>query len=540
MDAWLDEASHPDHKLTVLPQQAQVRRARTTENRVARVPASIQDWFDAAGDDPGMDERLRRWLDRLVPDIAPATPADDPPMARQRASEERLAEQPLLVQEWFDAVAESPRQDAALRGFVDGLAPSQSRPPQALSHPASTTQAARRWQTWAWVAGTALAAGGLLALTLHGFMPRGTADSQAPSETTQLARAQSQRSPALSTYKPAAMGAHPDQKDADRPGTGRPDKATGRLDTEPASDPATLAQGAESGADIGSFAPQQPAHSAPAALTVLAKASPGTADQTAAKQAPADETLDLETQPSPPPVVVALRSSGELDATHSPWQGAVVSGLDLRLDAGFGELSGTHSSPLLTLSNDAELSVDLDRVHTDGDFANFTIQTVSATIRVVGTQYTVSTQGGRTRIRTTKGVVQVECTDGHRKLVSAGQQATCSPTPDPRLLLHMQALDRPPVPGQPGLTPIEQYAHLQRLRNTTSPQAFIATADIILARALADEGLRSVVSSVRLDAMCALGWDGPARQSAQAWLDAGGQIDQTHVEAIAAGGCIDR
>ncbi|RME29084.1 MAG: hypothetical protein D6798_00985, partial [Deltaproteobacteria bacterium] len=55
-------------------------------------------------------------------------------LARERASDARLQEEPRAIQEWLDALAECPGQDARLRRHVEELAaeaptPGEASPP---------------------------------------------------------------------------------------------------------------------------------------------------------------------------------------------------------------------------------------------------------------------------------------------------------------------------------------------------------------------------------------------------------------------------
>lgn len=554
----------PRDNLTILPLPEDVRRERDREERLAEQPRAVQEWFDATAEDRAMDARLRAFAANLLPaladevepvelEAAQATLDELEPGGdgagqvewREVASARRLARQPLVLQEWFDSAAEGGGQDARLRTFAAELLArelearaedevAQIRPvvplrsatagvPTAAS--AGAASVARRW-TRVGVAALALAAAGLLVVRALAPSPAvtGSGGPQAPLH-------------AVAVDDGAAGLA--------LAGPGQPVQAV------PSIDPTELEALAVASGEVPIFAEEAWPSPTPAPRVDRRTAGPGA---TVPGQAPSpvvsgplaqlDPTQAPPTSPAPTAALVAaaptsppLLSSGEIEADTSPWRGEVVDGVDLRVDKGFGVLSGTQAAPVLALSDDATVRVDVDRAAVDPAFATFTIRTVSATVRVVGTKYTVTTLGSRTEVATRRGTVQVECADGRRKLVSEGQTASCEPQPDPRLLVHMQALDRPPMLGQAALTGAEQYAHLQRQRQASTPSAFVATADVMLGRALASADLRQALEAVRVDAMCDLGWEGPARRAARAWVEGGGQVERERIERIAEEGC---
>lgn len=551
-------SSPPHDHLTILPVPDEVRRERDRETRVSEQPRAVQEWFDATAEDRAMDARLRAFAAALLPgsanDPLDATGDDeDETLAtlddlevpaeggereegREAASARRLARQPVVLQEWFDAATEGGEQDARLRAFAADLLVRQARGDDASAAPAETgevvtfTPATRQpsgrtpWTRWG-AAVLALAAAGLLVVRGLPADGPGAASDDERAVVGQVARdagasatgAGTDVDPAVDPVELDGLLAPPDQAptfaEAAWPAVSSPSRDLG----VPTPD----------GARAGASTPRAPSSpiATPGALAVATSPTP-------ALPSPSLAVVTAVTPSSPP-----LLSSGEIEADTSPWRGEVVDGLDLRADRGFGVLSGTQAAPVLALSNDATVRVDVDRAAVDPAFATFTIRTVSATVRVVGTKYSVTTVGSRTEVATRRGTVQVECADGRRKLVSEGQSATCEPQPDPRLLVHMQALDRPPQLGQPALTSGEQYAHLQRQRQASTPSAFVATADVMLSRALASEDLRQALEAVRVDAMCDLGWEGPAKRAARAWVEGGGQVERERIERIAEEGC---
>ncbi|MCK6503596.1 hypothetical protein L6R53_09390 [Myxococcota bacterium] len=545
----------PRDHLTILPLPDEVRRERDREERVAEQPRAVQEWFDATADDRAMDARLRAFAAALVPglDAAPALPDPDASLAtlddldpiseggerteaREDAAARRLARQPVVLQEWYDAAAEGGAQDARLRSFAAELLAREVDAPELRGEdttgsvvPLARARDGRpadphRWTRWG-AAALALAAAGLLVLRVLSPGQATTAEDaarasigSAPDATGSAdVRGDGLSSPEVPPLSPGELEA------LALAGESAPTFAEAAWPS-PAPTPRAERLPARPGATVPGAAPSPVVGTAPLADGSGSAAIPST---------PAPTALVVASAPSSPP----LLSSGEIEADTSPWRGEVVDGLDLRVDQGFGVLSGTQAAPVLALSNDATVRVDVDRTAVEPDFATFTIRTVSATVRVVGTKYAVSTVGSRTEVSTRRGTVQVECADGRRKLVSEGQSASCEPQADPRLLVHMQALDRPPMLGQAVLTATEQYAHLQRQRQASTPSAFVATADVMLGRALASADLRQALEAVRVDAMCDLGWEGPARRAARAWVEGGGQVERERVERIADQGC---
>lgn len=482
--------SNDDRKLTLVPVPGDLARERASADELAEAPRAVQEWYDATAEDAAMDARLRHFLDALAPDEDEDAADDDAAdAALDDASDERV-DAPAEIGAWLAATARDPVSDPRLAVFVDQLAPAPARPAGWWSRPGTRA-----------VAGL-LAAAGLLLGVRFATQARPQALPAAPALT------EAQPRPAAPTPlgPPAPRSALEEQ-------------------VEEVASPVVVAEVAPAPPASPVAAPRTPAPRTPGAQGV-----PETPQATT--DAPASPTPQLAAAPP------ALRTAGDLLAFEQPWSGQVVPGVDLRLERGFGQLSGTQASPLLTIADDTSIRVDVDRSLVDADFDTFTVRTLSATVRVVGTRYEVSSSKGRTTVRTRQGLVRVECADGRAILVAAGQSTTCSPEPDTRVLAHMDAMDRV-YSGGPGprLDTREQYRVLRGLLHGADPSAYLATTEIVLGRAVADAGYRQALEAGRIDAMCALGWEEPAREAARRWMQAEPLVVLDGPSQVAAMGC---
>ncbi len=502
----------PPSNLVVLPVAEGMQRERVSEERLLDQPDPLQGWFEASGQDAAADDRLRRFVDGLLGDMPvevgasvpdepiptdePSTLDDEGPSTlqiRQARQQRRLAVQPLVLAHWFDAAADGGAADRRLRAFAA----------QQLRSPATPRPShVRPWM------GLAIAACALLAIGVAGWMGR------TPGEPSQ---------PALSLDAGSLAATPTLQPLAEAP-------------LPPAPLPAPVQADPQQQASLPT--PQAPAPLPPSApevdrLELAVDEAPQVAIIVEVPAPPVAVELSPVAAPTSPP----LSTAGEIDASAVAWRGTVVPGLDLRVDQGFAILGGTEAEPVLNLASDSAVRVDLDRSAVDQGFNTFTIQTSSGTVRVLGTRYTVQTPSGRTEVSTRRGLVQLECQDGRRKLVAAGQSESCEAQADARLLVHMQALDRPDLPDEVRLSEAEQYNYLQEKLLQSSPEAFVATADLMLSRALSSAGLRRVIEAVRVDALCAMGWNGPARRAATNWLESEGTVGRERLSTIAEAGC---
>lgn len=510
--------SDPPSNLVVLPMAEDLQRERVSDERIHQQPHTLQSWFEASGQDPAADDRLGSFIDGLLGEPSAETVAEGAPLQvepvtlddegpstleiRQARQQRRLAAQPLVLMHWFEAAVEGGAADRRLRAFAA----------QQLQTPVETRSSQlRSSQLRPWI-GLAVAACALLAIGVAGWMGRSPVDAEQPTEPPEVSELASVEARDPLVEEPTAPSAQPGQ-------------------VQPIEQQAALPQLA------GMPAPALPAPALPAPSF-----GPVQVGAVEAPKIAIIEAVPLSIVADVAPTVLAqtspsLSTAGEIDASTVPWRGMVVPGLDLKVDQGFGILAGTEAEPLLSLATDSAVRVDLDRSAVAQGFSTFTIQTPSGTVRVLGTRYTVRTPSGRTEVATRRGLVQVECQDGRRKLVAAGQSESCEALADAGLRSHMQALDRPSLPNEVRLTELEQYNHLQRQLANSKPEAFVATADLMLSGALSDNGLRRVIEAVRVDALCALGWNGPARRAATIWLESEGTVGRDRLSSIASGGC---
>lgn len=517
--------------LVVLPVSDELRRERFSAVHLDEQPAEVQGWFEANGHDPESDARLNRFIEGLLADPVAQTPAaadapaaadepaatDSSPLTlddegpstlelRLQRQERRLAAQPVVLARWFEACADGAEADRRLQAFAAR---------QLDIGPAMPTAKAAN-NVWRY-SPLAIAASALLAVGVAAWWGHSPSDTPVtPQGNAQLAVA----SP--SAGAPTWVG--PAAAQAGDAVAGAPERS-----------------GSASESDLSHAAPP----SAPRAPVSVTAGDPVPAS-VVVELAPAVAVVEMESMlPSAPvlslveqaPTSPALRAAGEIDAESTSWVGTIVPGLELRVVNGYAQLSGTEANPRLRLASDSSVRVDLDRSAVGQGFSTFTIETASGTVSVIGTRYTVQTPGGRTEVATRRGLVQLSCQDGRKKLIAAGQEGSCEAIGDSRLLSHMQALDRPMLPDQVRLTEQEQYHHLRAQLAETSPEAFVATADLVLSRALSDDGLRRVIDAVRIEALCALGWQGPARRAAVAWLQGDGDVGRERVDQIANGEC---
>ncbi len=525
-------------KLHVLPLPGELSRERASEERLDGAPRAIQDWFDAQADAPGQDSRLRSYAGAL----APGEPSEEGPAD---------AIDPA-VGAWLAATALAPDQDARLWAFVDQLVPAdgarvgEGAPPSSLApapaDPLVSANGLPRWVRPAVAAALLLAAASFGTSLMTSDQPGGSPGSvPAQSASTQ---AVAQAAPASVAH---GSGSLPSSA---APAGGDPEPSAPSATVDHAIAAVAVDSVAVDSVAVDSVAadsaqpPGQPQPSIAQPLVAAPAASPPEA--TPALDAPAPDTVVIvqaEAEPEQPPTILAdagsppLRRTGDIAAHTGAWREEVVPGLDLRLDEGFAHLQGTEASPELLLADDASIRVDIDRSAVRDDFQQFTVRTRSGTVTVLGTRYLVQTTAGRTHVETRRGLVKVSCADGRDKLVAAGQAADCDPVPDTRILTHMQAMDRAPDEGPPLLSTADRYDVLVRLLSGSTPESFIATADVMLDRAIADDDYRKAIELSRIDAMCALAWDEPARDAARAWLRDPAPVALEHVRAIVDTGC---
>ena len=124
-----------------------------------------------------------------------------------------------------------------------------------------------------------------------------------------------------------------------------------------------------------------------------------------------------------------------------PVQGEVAGGSTQPLPglqlaaAGVGELGGTESEPRVEWTS-GRLDVAVD----PGAGLELSVVTTEATVRVVGTVFSVERNGLGTHVAVEQGRVAVDCADGGRHDLRLGQEAMCIPVTASGLLARARAL----------------------------------------------------------------------------------------------------
>lgn len=114
---------------------------------------------------------------------------------------------------------------------------------------------------------------------------------------------------------------------------------------------------------------------------------------------------------------------------------APLPGVHLAYHGGYGELGGTTRSPSIQwIAGKLEVEVEPDRgirlaVHTD-----------EATVRVIGTRFTVLREDAQTLVGVERGKVEVTCSDGEQVQLTAGQQHRCASESPSKLALRAKRL----------------------------------------------------------------------------------------------------
>lgn len=484
-----DRNPPPEDNLVLLPTAAALLREREAEARLGEQPASVQGWFEATQDDEALDARLRSFLDTLLPDEdeARSDEEDERPSTlevRRQRQAHRLAAQPRALRAWHDAATDGGARDLRLSARADRLCQAPS--------------AAPRWGMRLLAASVALGVGIGLAARLAQEPERAVEEAALRSLPPEvLDEGPAVISPGVGE-EPPGLAVRPEPTESDR---------------------------------VPRAAPPPSLRRSPPEVAPALQAPPGEALAAVESRVEADGGGAPVVRPGSPLL------QGELDAGSGTARLQPLAGLDLRLDKGTLRLAGTASEPLIVLGPDSSVRVDLDRARTEPDFARLRVRGYAGQVQVLGTRFTVATPSGGLEVATRKGLVRVDCASGESELVPASTSRRCEPQADARLLVHMQALDRPAVPGQVRLSPEEQYQHLRGQLKASGGEAFLPTADVMLSRALSDPGLRRAIEAVRVEALCELGWDAQARRAAQAWLAEGQGPGAELLQRVARGDC---
>ena len=106
---------------------------------------------------------------------------------------------------------------------------------------------------------------------------------------------------------------------------------------------------------------------------------------------------------------------------HSDSGLAPFPGVHLAYHGGYGELGGTTRSPEIQwVSGQLEVEVEPNRG------IQLAVHTEEATVRVIGTRFTVEREDAQTVVGVERGKVEVTCSDGEQVYLTAGEQQSCT------------------------------------------------------------------------------------------------------------------
>ncbi len=178
----------------------------------------------------------------------------------------------------------------------------------------------------------------------------------------------------------------------------------------------------------------------------------------------------LEPQPEPLATTLAEQPA---PADLDPFPG-----VHLAYNGGYGELGGTTRSPEIQwISGELEVAVEPDRgIH-------LAVHTEEATVRVIGTRFTVDRQDAETLVTVQRGKVEVTCSDGERVQLGAEQQHRCLSQSPSKLALRAVRME------QRGAQPSEVLAVVQRgLEHAREGDAAWSHLSVLRMKALAGLG----------------------------------------------------
>jgi hypothetical protein len=162
--------------------------------------------------------------------------------------------------------------------------------------------------------------------------------------------------------------------------------------------------------------------------------------------------------------------------------------------SGEGRLEGTEQAPVVSWE-----AGTLEVAVTPRKGVDLTIATPEATVRVVGTMFTVERSHYATRVAVREGTVRLTCADGTTRPVTAGETQTCLPREPMYLLLRLTEL----------------------YQAQTSAEERLATAELALRHTLPDDSLRAEILAHHTRAAADLGELDRALASAEAYLALG-------------------
>jgi ferric-dicitrate binding protein FerR (iron transport regulator) len=120
-----------------------------------------------------------------------------------------------------------------------------------------------------------------------------------------------------------------------------------------------------------------------------------------------------------------------LEEQSTPADLAPFPGVHLAYNSGYGELGGTTRSPEIQwISGQLEVEVEPHRG------IQLAVVTEEATVRVIGTRFTVDRSDAHTVVGVARGKVEVTCSDGEQVYLTAGQQHSCASRSPSKLALR--------------------------------------------------------------------------------------------------------
>jgi hypothetical protein len=155
-------------------------------------------------------------------------------------------------------------------------------------------------------------------------------------------------------------------------------------------------------------------------------------------------------------------------------------GVHLAYNGGYGELGGTTRSPAIQwIAGELEVEVEPNRG------INLAVQTEEATVRVIGTRFTVDRQDAETKVSVQRGKVEVTCSDGERVQLTADQNHRCLSQSPSKLALRAVRME------QRGADPGEVLAVVERgLANAQEGEAAWSHLSVLRMKANAQLGQR--------------------------------------------------
>jgi ferric-dicitrate binding protein FerR (iron transport regulator) len=140
-----------------------------------------------------------------------------------------------------------------------------------------------------------------------------------------------------------------------------------------------------------------------------------------------------------------------LEEQSTPADLAPFPGVHLAYNSGYGELGGTTRSPEIQwISGQLEVEVEPDRG------IQLSVLTEEATVRVIGTRFTVDRSDAHTVVGVERGKVEVTCSDGEQVFLTAGQQHACASRSPSKLALRALRLRERGASPEEVLTVVER------------------------------------------------------------------------------------